>query len=210
MRWPRIRVLPVFYGIAGLTLVVKLGGAITAIGSVGLAAAEAAQPASAPAAATPAAAPAPAEAGKAERPAPPPPVDPETLKALAERRAELDKRAEEIREQEATIAAAQKRLDEKLTEARAIESKIAAAEKAKDDAEEARIMSLVKIYEKMKPKDAAQVFERLEMPVLLKVIERMKEAKTAPILAAMDPGKAKAVTVAIAGKDDPKASPAKL
>ena len=70
-------------------------------------------------------------------------------------------------------------------------------------------MSLVKIYEKMKPKDAAQVFERLEMPVLLKVIERMKEAKTAPILAAMDPGKAKAVTVAIAGKDDSNAPPVK-
>jgi flagellar motility protein MotE (MotC chaperone) len=204
MRWPRLRVLPAFYAIAGLALVVKLGGAIAAIGNVGLAAAEAAQPAPAPAAQ-----PAPSDAAKSDRPAAPAPVDADTLKALAQRRAELDKRAEEIRDKEATIAAAQKRLDEKLAEARAIEGKIAAAEKARDEAEEARIMSLVKIYEKMKPKDAAQVFERLEMPVLLKVIERMKEAKSAPILAAMDPAKAKAVTVAIAGKDDPKAPPAK-
>jgi flagellar motility protein MotE (MotC chaperone) len=36
--------------------------------------------------------------------------------------------------------------------------------------------------------------------VLLAVVERMKEGKAAPILAAMEPAKAKAVTVALADK----------
>jgi flagellar motility protein MotE (MotC chaperone) len=58
--------------------------------------------------------------------------------------------------------------------------------------------SLVKIYESMKPKDAARIFEALELPILLDVMERMREAKSAPILAAMDPMKAKEVTSSLA------------
>jgi flagellar motility protein MotE (MotC chaperone) len=213
MRLPQLRALPIFCAVGGLAIVVKLGGAIVAAGNLGIATAQAASPApaaqAAPLAAAAPPAPAAAAEAKAERPAPPPAVDPDTLQALAQRRAELDKRAEEIRDREATIAAAQKRLDEKLAEARALEGKITAAAKERDQEEGARIKSLVKIYETMKPKDAARVFEQLEMPVLLKVVEGMKEAKTAPILAAMDPQKAKAVTVALVGKDDPKAPAAK-
>jgi flagellar motility protein MotE (MotC chaperone) len=50
----------------------------------------------------------------------------------------------------------------------------------------------------MKPKDAARILERLELPILLDVLERMREAKVAPILADMDPAKAKTVTAALA------------
>ncbi|MDA0651890.1 MAG: hypothetical protein O3C49_01270, partial [Proteobacteria bacterium] len=50
----------------------------------------------------------------------------------------------------------------------------------------------------MKPKDAAQIFEELESQILLDIVERMREAKTASILAKMTPLKAKAVTTALA------------
>ena len=50
----------------------------------------------------------------------------------------------------------------------------------------------------MKPKNAARIFERLEMEILLDVVERMREAKTSLIFAAMDPAKAKAVTSRLA------------
>ena len=50
----------------------------------------------------------------------------------------------------------------------------------------------------MKPKDAARIFEELDMAVLLDVIERMKERKTAPILAQMNPRRAKAITLELA------------
>ena len=56
----------------------------------------------------------------------------------------------------------------------------------------------MKIYENMKPKDAARIFEELDMAVLLDVIERMKERKTAPILAQMNPKRAKAITLELA------------
>jgi flagellar motility protein MotE (MotC chaperone) len=47
----------------------------------------------------------------------------------------------------------------------------------------------------MKPKDAARIFEQLEMPILLDVIERMKERKAAPVIADMNPEKAKKLTI---------------
>jgi len=48
-----------------------------------------------------------------------------------------------------------------------------------------------------KPEDAAKIFETLDMPILLNVIQRMKPKNTAPILAKMPPEKAKEVTVAL-------------
>jgi flagellar motility protein MotE (MotC chaperone) len=57
------------------------------------------------------------------------------------------------------------------------------------------MQSLVKLYENMKPKDAARIFEELDLDTLLPVAERMKERKLAPIMSTMDPTKAKEVTV---------------
>jgi flagellar motility protein MotE (MotC chaperone) len=62
---------------------------------------------------------------------------------------------------------------------------------------------LVKTYETMKPKDAARIFDTLEMEVLIEVAQRMKEAKLAPVLAAMDPAKAQSVTVELAARRAP-------
>lgn len=50
------------------------------------------------------------------------------------------------------------------------------------------------IYENMKPKDAGRIFEELEMNVLLEVAEKMNNRRLAPILAKMDPKKARDVT----------------
>jgi flagellar motility protein MotE (MotC chaperone) len=50
----------------------------------------------------------------------------------------------------------------------------------------------------MKAKAAAEIFNRLEMPVLIRVVERMHEAKSADVLARMDPVKAKQVTTELA------------
>ncbi len=46
----------------------------------------------------------------------------------------------------------------------------------------------------MKPKDAGRIFEELEMDVLLEVAEKMNKRRLAPILAKMDPKKARDVT----------------
>ena len=69
--------------------------------------------------------------------------------------------------------------------------------KSHDQQEDLKIQSLVKIYESMKPKDAARIFGELDINTLLKVAERMKERKLAPIMAKMNPDRAKEMTVAL-------------
>ncbi len=139
------------------------------------------------------------------------PVDPQSLSAseisvlqqLSQRRTALDQRASELDQREVVLQAAEKRIDEKIAKLQDLQKSIAADVQKRGAEEDARMQSLVKIYEVMKPKDAAQIFDELNMPVLLSVLKRMKPLKTAPILAAMDPAKAKAVTTALAERQDP-------
>ncbi len=56
----------------------------------------------------------------------------------------------------------------------------------------------MKVYEGMKPRDAATIFNDLDMNVLLGVVDRMKDRKAAPVLAAMQPDKARELTTKLA------------
>ena len=117
------------------------------------------------------------------------------LQKLAERRVEIDARARELEKREAMMAAAETRIDRKIEEFRALQATIESLIKTYDDQQNKKLQSLVRIYENMKPKDAARIFEELEMEVLIKVAERMKERSLAPILAKMNPQRAREVTV---------------
>lgn len=133
------------------------------------------------------------------------PAEVELLQKLAERRANLDKHAAEQSQREVLLQAAEKRIDEKIAKLEALKKEIAGLADKQSAEDDARLKSLVKIYETMKPHDAARIFEQLDMPVLLGVVERMKERNAAPILAALDPAKAKAVTLALAERHERQA-----
>ena len=117
------------------------------------------------------------------------------LQKLAERREELEKSVQEMSIREGILNAAELRIDRKIQELRGLQAAIDNLIKKHDDQEETKIRSLVKIYENMKPKDAARIFEELDMDTLLLVAERMKERKLAPVMAQMKPTKAKDVTI---------------
>jgi flagellar motility protein MotE (MotC chaperone) len=219
------RLLPVLIGAAALLLCAKVVDFWVAIGIDPLATAQAqTTPPKAPpqttSAATTTPAPAKPEAAKPSRTAAADPVpsagkraarDPmtfspqevEILQSLAQRRDELDRRAAEVDRHEALLQATEQRIDEKIAKLKQMEGTIDATFKKEDQKDDAKIKSLVKIYETMKPKEAARIFEQLDLPVLLDVLENMKELKTAPILASMDPTKAKAVTLALAARHPP-------
>ncbi len=113
------------------------------------------------------------------------------LQALAERRRELDLRARELEQREILLRAVAQRIEEKMGGLRAL---LKQQEEQSDD----QYKSLVKIYESMKPKDAARIFEEMDLEILMPVVERMKERKIAPILAKMNPVKATAITTQLA------------
>jgi flagellar motility protein MotE (MotC chaperone) len=134
------------------------------------------------------------------------PAEIEVLQELSQRRSQLDRRAGEVEQQQVVLQAAEKRVDEKIAKLQELQKSIQAAVDKQTAADDARTQSLVKIYETMKPADAAQILSQLDMPILLQMLSHMKEAKTAPILAAMEPSKAQAITTALARKQNPLAA----
>ena len=117
------------------------------------------------------------------------------LQQLAERRKYLETRESEIEMREGLLQAAEARIEKKISELKLFQETIEKLVKTYDDQQGEKVQSLVKIYENMKPKDAARIFEELEMDTLLLVAERMKERKLAPVMAAMNPAKATEITV---------------
>jgi flagellar motility protein MotE (MotC chaperone) len=126
------------------------------------------------------------------------PADMDVLQKLAKRRAELEAWAGDLAMREKLLKATEGKLEERLAELKTVQTSVKGLLRQHDQEQEAKLKSLVKIYETMKPKDAARIFEQLEMDILLDVVERMKEAKVAPILSAMNPEKARTVTEELA------------
>lgn len=117
------------------------------------------------------------------------------LQQLADRREKLEARQREMEVREGMFNAAEARIDKKIKELKELRTTIEALVKTHDEQQKAKIASLVKIYENMKPQDAARIFEEMEMDTLLQVVEKMQERRLAPILAKMNPTKAKEVSV---------------
>jgi flagellar motility protein MotE (MotC chaperone) len=166
--------------------------------------ATATQPAANAAATTPAEHAAEGEPGAASEATPP--KDPleytdeevEVLQQLAKRREELELKSRQLDEREAMVAAAEQRMEQKMAELKALQSTVEDILKKRSDEEEQRLQALVMTYEKMKPKDAAQVFEELDMDLLADLVSRMKPSKSAPILAMVTPTKVKELTFELA------------
>ncbi len=122
-------------------------------------------------------------------------------KQLAGRRDQLDKRAQELDEREAFVVVTEKRVDQKIKEMEVMRTQLQTLLGQAGAAQQAQIENLVKIYEIMKPKEAAKIFETLDMPILLGVVQKMKAARTAAVLAEMNPEKAKEITTALTKQD---------
>lgn len=120
------------------------------------------------------------------------------LEDLRARRLALDERERSITEREAVVVAAERRLAERIAELERLQRRMEALDQAARQREDEGWRGLVKIYETMRPRDAARIFNELEMPVLIEVVERMRERNAAPILAGMNPDKAKALTAELA------------
>jgi flagellar motility protein MotE (MotC chaperone) len=129
----------------------------------------------------------------------------DVLQKLSERRETLDARQRDLDLRENMIKAAESRIDKKIAEMKTLKTNIESMLKQVDDQDDSKMKSLVKIYENMKPKDAAKILEQLDMPVLLGVITHMKEQKVASVMENMDEGRAKTITEAIAVRRATKA-----
>ncbi|HZC37714.1 MAG TPA: hypothetical protein VE221_03445 [Sphingomicrobium sp.] len=120
------------------------------------------------------------------------------LERLQARRQELDARAREIDIRESLLKAAEKKTESRVEELKATESRISTETEQKNEAEAARFKGIITMYEAMKPKDAAKVFDRLEMPVLYQIASQIAPRKMSDILGLMQPEVAERLTTEMA------------
>lgn len=129
------------------------------------------------------------------------PAEMDILKQLSARREALDRRAQDVDKREAILKIYEQRIEQKTRELAALRQQIQTLLGQANETQAAQLDNLVKIYETMKPDDAAKIFDTLDMPILLGVIQRMKPKSTAPIMAKMSSERAKEVTVSLLKQD---------
>jgi flagellar motility protein MotE (MotC chaperone) len=139
---------------------------------------------------------------------------------LQQRRETLEKRSQEIDIREGLLEAAEKRLEDRIADlqkaelgddgadetavaapspdGKAVPAQPGAAVSSKKHDPKQTIRNLVTVYETMRPKEAARVFETLDEVVLIEVVRQIAPRKMAEIMASMDPAAAAKLTVALA------------
>lgn len=122
----------------------------------------------------------------------------ELFEDLSKRRKEIEAREQEMLTREALLRAAEKEIDRKFQEMTQLRSEIESLLEKQSQEEESRVQSLVKIYEGMKPKDAARIFNTLDLDILVSVMGKMSERKLSPILANMNEERARTITIMLA------------
>jgi flagellar motility protein MotE (MotC chaperone) len=134
------------------------------------------------------------------------------LERLQSRRQELEARAREIDIRENLLKAAEKKAESRVEELKGVESRIAAATEQKTEADNTRFKGIITMYESMKPKDAAKVFDRLDMSVLYQIASQIAPRKMSDILGLMSPEAAERLTTEMARRasSDQSASAAEL
>jgi flagellar motility protein MotE (MotC chaperone) len=141
----------------------------------------------------------------------PPPVS-ETERALLQDLRQRRQEAASVATRESVMTAAEQKLATRMAELQTLQKKLESLDAAQKQKVETGWQGLVKVYEAMKPRDAANIFNDLQMPVLLQVLDRMKDSKTALVMAAMNPDRARDVTAELAqmrtGKDPTQSPPA--
>lgn len=120
------------------------------------------------------------------------------IERLGERRTELEAREQELETRMALLDAAEQRLKEKTAVLEQLQTRIDGLVDQNGAAEDEQFKGLVAMYEAMKPKQAAAILSELDLNTLLRLARGISPRKMAPILAAMDPKKAKDLTAAMA------------
>lgn len=122
------------------------------------------------------------------------PSEVQVLQSLSERRKAIEARGADLDAREALLAAAETRIKERVDALKALENQLKTMLGQLDEAEEARVTALVDVYQRMRAKDAAQVFDGLDEDVLLLVASRMRQQNLAEIMGLMDVTRARRLT----------------
>ena len=121
-------------------------------------------------------------------------TDPALRAAIAEQKADVTARTRHLGEAEAVLAAAETRATAQIQRLSAIKRDVEVLMQQRSNLQAEDLKRMVTIYETMKPRDAARIFNDLETDIIIDVLDRMAERRSAPIIAELEDGKAREVT----------------
>ena len=128
------------------------------------------------------------------------PAELQVIQSLGARRGELDAREQGLDTQLALIQAAEAKVDARIATMNGLKADMQALLGQLDDKQQAEVDRLVKVYEVMKPQDAAARFTLLSDDVRLPIAAKMKERALSAIIAKMPPVDAKRLTEQLAAR----------
>lgn len=116
---------------------------------------------------------------------------------LAQEKKELERYEEQIDEKLATLERLKKQITDEMVQ---LETKKTQQELEIEAAYEAKLGRLVKMYAGMKPKDAAQIVDKMTLDVAQEIFLRMREASASQILSFVESEKAAKISERLAFK----------
>lgn len=126
------------------------------------------------------------------------PAELQVLQNLGARRGQLDEREQQLSTQLALLQAAESKVDAKMRALTGLKDDVAKLLAQADGREAAEVDRLVKVFEGMKPKDAAARMAILDDSVRLPIAAKMKERSLSAIVAQMPVAEAKRLTESLA------------
>ncbi len=123
------------------------------------------------------------------------------LATVRRRMAELDEREKQFEIRMVTLQRAEVEIQKNLTALVQAEESLSATIAQADGAAEKDIERLIAMYEKMKPKDAANLFEAMDSTFAAGFLARMRPDVSAEVMAGMTPTKAYSISILLAGRN---------
>ncbi len=123
------------------------------------------------------------------------------LQELAERREALDIRSKEIDKRAVQLKVAEAEIEKKLQQLKEYEERLNKLINRYSEQEQENINSLVKLYSSMKPKDAARIFDTMDLEITVAILKGMKPSASSAILSQMNSERAQAVTAELIGNN---------
>lgn len=123
------------------------------------------------------------------------------LDAFQQREARIAEQEAALRKRMKALRVAEEEVDKKLAALEDAEAKLSATIALAETASEGDLDRLTKVYESMKPKQAAALFEEMEPAFAAGFIGRMRPESAAAIMAGLTPEAAHMFSVVLAGRN---------
>lgn len=123
------------------------------------------------------------------------------LELLQQRERAVETREEDLRDRMQALRVAEEEVSEKIAALRQAEDDLRRMIAMAETASENDVTQLTKVYEAMKPKQAAALFEEMDPAFAAGFLARIRPEAAADILAGMNPAAAHGISVIMAGRN---------